>query len=193
MTYKTVTCMIFPSFPPATDCLAPSKTILVVNYPGRGISAMRSRGKVGSRPRRSSLSSLPCLDSDSDKEELMLTLTKLIQLIDKTRPRFLRLGFNGVMRALERGVCEAVVVCAETPITMAEPLRQAALLRHIPVVFVPKVSEELSGLLSVRRVVALGTIRQQDPEADLDAVVAALDNMRDLVLRLAEKQRVAGS
>ena len=138
--------------------------------------------------------------ADSSRAELLQALTRLLQLAGGSRASLLRLGFNSVMRALEQGLCEAIVLFREAPAVLIGPLQEAARLRHVPLLTLSQASAELSALLSVKSVVVLATTRRTMPgsqavedaasAADTDALAATLDHLRDLIADLADNRLI---
>lgn len=156
---------------------------------------MRAARREGATKRSSRQEPPATVLSDSSRDELLQAIARLLHMVGGRRSRFLRLGFNGVMRALERGRCEAIVLSREAPAVLADPLREAARLRRVPLVTIPKASAELSKLLSVRSVVVVATVTQVSEEtegaegaasvAEEDAMLATMDHLRDLIASLA--------
>lgn len=161
-----------------------------------------SHGKSPSTPKKSrrfSTSRPPpvCLSS-SAKADLLTMIAYLRSLADECRVRALVAGFNGAMKLLEVDECAAIVISRECVPALYTHIAEAAALRHLPIVFIPRPAADLArelrlpkaSIVALVRPSALSTGTDTGPDmSNRDAASAALDR----ILEFITEQAAAGA
>lgn len=107
---------------------------------------------------------------------------------DSKRPRVTKAlqglcaaGTNCAMKALERDSCRLVVVCRDAPDVLHNHVVEAAHMRGVPVVVLPKSSLVLSKPLGVKRISCIAFLVQPAEQATADSLEMQLSAIQDQI------------
>jgi ribosomal protein L7Ae-like RNA K-turn-binding protein len=89
--------------------------------------------------------------SSESKEKIFMKITLAVKAGAKLG-RDLIVGSNSISRLIERNHAAVIAICRDSNHTVTDHIVEAARLKHIPVIILPKCIEELALLLSLNRV-----------------------------------------
>jgi ribosomal protein L7Ae-like RNA K-turn-binding protein len=123
--------------------------------------------------------------SSSDKDECLRRLRSCIDLgLLGSHAGMVKLGFNAVMKAVERS--RATIICGfrDSPAILVNALFDSARYRGVPLVVFPKCSQEFAALLGVKKLscFAFTTIDPLDPDLKRHSDDSARGDGSDIVL-----------
>ena len=132
-----------------------------------------SSSNRGNRPKKSLLTvkrspiawnrfNLKVISSES-KDQLFLKITKAINT-GAILGRDIIAGANSVTRLLERNRAAVIAVCRDSNHTITDHIIEAARLRKVPAVFLPKCVQELATLLNLKRISCFAISVELDEE-----------------------------
>jgi ribosomal protein L7Ae-like RNA K-turn-binding protein len=138
----------------------------------------------------------PCLEAGF-KGAVYAAVTSVLEAESSTGCSLphLRMGPNSVMKLIEKGICRSVVVCRDSPPALHDHLIEAAYLRQLPIVMVPKAVAELSAIFGVKSISCFAVACFSEGTAldvdTTDTVPVALDRLHDLLLSAIRRSLVA--
>lgn len=147
-----------------------------------------SHNNRGEKPRKSLLAvkrspiawnrfNLKVISAES-KDIIFVKISKALST-GATIGRDIFVGANSVTRLLEKNRAAVVAVCRDSNHNLTDHIIEAARLRNVPIVILPKSSQELASLLKIKRVSCFAISIELDAESSEAELIAK--NTRDRI------------
>jgi ribosomal protein L7Ae-like RNA K-turn-binding protein len=123
--------------------------------------------------------------SAGTKEEIFQTLRYLLTLLPPAeRKQYIHLGSNNVMKSLERNRCAGVIVCRDAPSILSIHIIEAASLKGIPIVLLPRATADVASLFSIKSASVIGILKPSGNDFDGKAshFEGTLDKLLDYII-----------
>ena len=110
--------------------------------------------------------SLKVIPSES-KDVVLSKISRVVELGAKVG-REIVAGSNSVVRLIENGAAAVICICRDSNHSLTDHVVEAARLRHIPIVILPKSAQELAIVLHIKRISCFAIKMQHDGEFEAD-------------------------
>ena len=110
--------------------------------------------------------SLKVIPSES-KDVILSKISRIVQLGAKVG-REIVAGSNSIVRLIENGTAAVICICRDSNHSLTDHIVEAARLRHVPIVILPKSAHELASVLHIKRVSCFAIKVQHDGEFEAD-------------------------
>lgn len=110
--------------------------------------------------------SLKVIPSES-KDVILSKISRVAELGAKVG-REIVAGSNSVVRLIENGTAAVICICRDSNHSLTDHIVEAARLRHVPIVILPKSAQELASVLHIKRISCFAIKLQHDGEFEYD-------------------------
>eukprot|EP01041_Mallomonas_annulata_P005823 gene5823-11746_t len=124
-----------------------------------------------------------CFTMTSTHRNQIFDRLKLVLADGAKIGQHLVVGNNSIQKLLERDACSLIYICRDTPPGLHNFVVEAARIRKVPLLMIPKGSALLATALGMKRAscMALPTSEELTSSDTSPSLLSLLDGMRDLV------------
>ena len=101
-------------------------------------------------------------------------------------------GANSVIRLVEKGAAAVICICRDSNHSLTDHIVEAARLRHVPIVILPKSAQELAAILRIKRISCFAISLQHEDDFTSDKPTVSSRREQRASVRSQDKSHMKG-